>query len=242
MDLPSYVQIEPVGQCNLKCTICPIQFRQDGPPYGPPAFMDFDQFVDLLGRFVALRDLHLQGLGEPMMHPRFFDMVEHAVGRGVRVTTNTNMTLLDARRAERLVRSGLDCLHVSIDGARAETYEAIRPPGKFARLLRNLALFVDTRRRLDASLPRLHVVTVVMRRNLGELPDIVRLAHRYGAEQVFVQHLCHDFAEATLPAHYEAMRGFVTAETLTTAPAEIVSEVFEAARRVASDLSVDLRV
>jgi hypothetical protein len=31
-DLPSFVQIEPVGQCNLRCRMCPIQFRSDGAP------------------------------------------------------------------------------------------------------------------------------------------------------------------------------------------------------------------
>src|SRR5512141_432278 len=88
--LPKYLQIEPVGQCNLRCTMCAIQFRQDGPPYGPVAFMDFGNFTRLLDQFAGLEVLHLQGLGEPMMHPRFFDMVQYAVGRGIRVTTNSN--------------------------------------------------------------------------------------------------------------------------------------------------------
>lgn len=43
--LPRFLQVEPVGQCNLRCQMCPIQFRQDGPPHGPPAFMDFDVFT-----------------------------------------------------------------------------------------------------------------------------------------------------------------------------------------------------
>jgi len=76
MKLPTSIQIEPVGQCNLRCQMCSIQFRQDGPPYGPPAFMDFETFVYIIDQFADLRELHLQGLGEPMMHPRFFDMVE----------------------------------------------------------------------------------------------------------------------------------------------------------------------
>jgi MoaA/NifB/PqqE/SkfB family radical SAM enzyme len=28
--LPRFVQIEPVGQCNLRCEMCAIQFRRDG--------------------------------------------------------------------------------------------------------------------------------------------------------------------------------------------------------------------
>src|SRR6266704_987128 len=83
MDLPTYVQIEPVGQCNLRCQMCSIQFRQDGPPYGPLAFMDFEQFTRLIDQFVNVQELHLQGLGEPMMHPRFFDMVAYATERGI---------------------------------------------------------------------------------------------------------------------------------------------------------------
>src|SRR5438552_10139902 len=91
---PTFLQVEPVGQCNLRCQMCPIQFRQDGPPHGPPAFMAFDTFKRLVGDFTELKHLHLQGLGEPLMHPRFFDMVSYAAGRSVKVTTNTNLTLL----------------------------------------------------------------------------------------------------------------------------------------------------
>src|SRR5260370_5114154 len=125
MELPTYVQIELVGQCNLRCEMCSIQFRQDGPPYGPLVFMDFEQFTRLVDQFVSIQELHLQGLGEPMMHPRFFDMVAYATKLGIRVTTNSNLTLLNDTRAERCVASGLDSLHVSILGASAETYERI---------------------------------------------------------------------------------------------------------------------
>src|SRR4051812_32830939 len=99
MELPSYVQIEPVGQCNLRCQMCPIQFRTDGPPHGPPAFMEFGVFTRLIDQFVGVRELPLQGLGEPMMHPRLFDMVAYAAGKGIRVSTNSNLTLLNDHRA-----------------------------------------------------------------------------------------------------------------------------------------------
>ena len=81
MQLPTSLQIEPVGQCNLRCQMCAIQFRQDGPPYGPLAFMAFEDFTALIDGWTGLQDLHLQGLGEPMMHPRFFDMVAYAAAR-----------------------------------------------------------------------------------------------------------------------------------------------------------------
>ena len=132
--LPTYAQLEPVGQCNLRCQMCSIQFRADGPPYGPPAFMPFERFVAMLDALQDLQELHLQGLGEPMMHPRFFDMVSYAAAKGIRVTTNSNATLLNDRRAERCVASGLACLHVSLDGANAATYERIRVRAHFDRV------------------------------------------------------------------------------------------------------------
>ncbi|HEV2661356.1 MAG TPA: radical SAM protein, partial [Ktedonobacteraceae bacterium] len=209
MQLPTYMQIEPVGQCNLRCQMCSIQFRQDGPPYGPPAFMSFDTFTNSVDQFVGLEELHLQGLGEPMMHPRFFEMVEYAAQKGIRVTTNSNVTLLNDRRAERCVTSGLDCLYISIDAATAETYERIRVRAHFERVVANLERIVSARQRLGSVTPRLRIVMVIMRQNLHELPDLVRMAHQLSVESIFVQHLCHDFGESSLPERYLPMRDFV---------------------------------
>jgi radical SAM protein with 4Fe4S-binding SPASM domain len=239
---PTFLQVEPVGQCNLRCQMCPIQFRTDGPPHGPPAFMPFERFVQILDQFPGVPELQLQGLGEPMMHPRFFDMVEHAVGRGMQVSTNSNLTLLNARRAERCVRSGLAWLHVSIDGATAETYERIRLRSRLERVLHNLQTLLDARRRLESELPHLRLVMVIMRQNLHELPDIVRLAHRWSMEAIHVQHLCHDFGESTLPSHYKPMHDFVEEQTLLSEESSRIERYFDAARLTASELGIDLRL
>ncbi len=242
MELPSYVQVEPVGQCNLRCQMCSIQFRQDGPPNGPPAFMDFAQFKSIVDQIDTLQDLHLQGLGEPMMHPLYFDMVEYAAGKGIKVTTNSNLTLLNPRRAERCVTSGLHILHVSIDGSTAETYERIRKRAHYDRVIRNIELLLETRERHGSELPHLKMVMVIMRQNLHELPDLMRLAHRLQMEAVFVQHLCHDFGESTLPQHYKPMRDFVDQQTLLHEDPERVERYFGEARAVADSLGLSLRL
>lgn len=240
--LPSYVQIEPVGQCNLRCRMCPIQFRRDGPPHGPLAFMPFEGFTRLVDELGGLRELHLQGLGEPMMHPRFFDMVSYAAGRGIRVTTNTNLTLLNDRRAALCVSSGLDCLHVSIDGATAETFERIRVRARFECVLGNLRRLLAARSRQGSARPRLHMVVVAMRANLHELPALVRLAAEWSMEEVFVQHLCHDFGEASLPAGYRPMREFVQQETLLEEEPARIERFFSAARAEACAAGIRLRL
>ena len=242
MKLPTYVQIEPVGQCNLRCQMCSIQFRRDGPPYGPPAFMRFETFTSIIDQFPDLEELHLQGLGEPMMHPHFFDMVEYAAGRGIQVSTNSNLTLLNEKRAERCVASGLDSLHISLDAATAETYESIRVRAHFDRVVGNIERIVEARRRSGSEKPQLRMVMVIMRQNLQELPDIVRFAHRWSIESIFVQHLCHDFGESSLPAQYLPMRDFVQEQTLLEENQQRVERYFAEARNVAQDLGIELRL
>src|SRR5215207_11129517 len=222
--------------------MCPIQFRTDGPPNGPPAFMPFEAFTRLVDQFPAMTELQLQGLGEPMMHPRFFDMVAYAVTRGIQVSTNSNLTLLTPARAERLVQSGLQWLHVSIDGATAETYERIRVRARWQRVIGNLETLIATRSRLGSDLPQIRIVVVAMRQNLDELADLVRLAARVGVGSVFVQHLCHDFGEESLPAHYRPMHDFVAEQTLENEQPWRIDRAFSEARDAAAEWGIDLRL
>ncbi|HYC43452.1 MAG TPA: radical SAM protein [Noviherbaspirillum sp.] len=240
--LPEYVQIEPVGQCNLRCRMCPIQFRGEGGPGQPRAYMDMDVFRRLVDQFPTMTELQLQGLGEPLLHLHFFDMVRYAAQRGIRVSTNTNLTVLTEERAEECVRSGLHTMHISLDGATAETYQAIRVRARFERVLRNLRRLVQAKIRLESALPHLRLVAVAMRENLEELPELVRLAHDEGIRTVFVQHLCHDFGESSLPERYAPMRSFIDAQTLLAEDPERVERCFRAAREQAEALGVDLRL
>jgi radical SAM protein with 4Fe4S-binding SPASM domain len=240
--LPRFVQIEPVGQCNLRCRMCPIQFRDEGAPGQPRAFVDYDVFCRLVDQFDGADELQLQGLGEPLLHPRFFDMVRHATARGMQVSTNTNMTVMSEQGAEECVRSGLHTMHVSLDGASAETYQAIRLRARFERVLRNLRRLMQAKARLHSALPDVRLVAVVMRRNLAELPDLVRLAHAEGIASLSVQHLCHDFGESSLPERYRPMRAFVDDETLLHEDPQRVQHYFDAARAAASELGIGLRL
>src|SRR3954447_22267405 len=174
-----------------------------------------------------------------MMHPRLFDMVAHAARRVKRVSTYSNLTLLNPARAERCITSGLTELHVSIDGATAATYEHIRVRAHFDRVIANVELLQETKRRLGSERPWLRLVAVAMRRNLDELADLVRLAHRLGIDTLFVQHLCHDFGESSLPEQYRPMRDFVAGETLLADDLAHISRAFAAARAAAEELGVD---
>ena len=196
--LPTYIQIEPVGQCNLRCQMCAIQFRHDGPPYGPLAFMRWDDFTRLVDEFVGLRELHLQGLGEPMMHPRFFDMVAYAAGKGIRVTTNSNLTLLNARAPTlRHERPGLP---PRLDRRRDRRDLRANPRPRPFRPGRPQSRLAARRSPATGRGPAARSDGVG--RHAAESARIARsgpLRARMDMEELFVQHLCHDFGEVEPP-------------------------------------------
>ena len=239
--LPRFVQIEPVGQCNLRCQMCPIQFRKDGPPHGPLAFLAFEDFQRLVEGFGDIDELQLQGLGEPTMHPRFFDMVAWASARGIRVSTNSNLTLWSERRARLCIESGLAALHVSLDAATPELYERIRRGARFSKVVRNLRRVMNARRASGSPL-HVRIITVLMRQNLNELAAIVRLVSAEGVSDMFVQYLCHDFEESSLPDGYRPMRDFIHDQTLDGFRREAITAAFAHAREAARETGVRLRL
>jgi hypothetical protein len=81
-----------------------------------------------------------------------------------------------------------------------------------------------------------------MRNNLAELPALVHLAGHWGAEQVFVQRLCHDFDEESLPDQYREMHAYIEDQTLDRADPSWISAVFEEARHAASEAGLELRL
>ncbi|UUX95068.1 radical SAM protein [Aquabacterium sp. J223] len=234
--LPAFAQVEPIGRCNLACRMCTVNERGDA-----VAELGLDRFDALLDQLPGLQELHLQGLGEPMLHPGFFDMVRRAVARGIRVSANSNLTLLTERRARACVTSGLHTLSVSLDGATAATYEAVRRKASFAKVLRNLDRLVAER---DAAGSALEVrgVMVLMRGNLHELPALVRLLHDHGVHALLVQRLSSDLDQPDLPARYIPIRRYVDEAELHDADRPRMAEVFDAARALAHRLSFNLHL
>jgi radical SAM protein with 4Fe4S-binding SPASM domain len=133
-------------------------------------------------------------------------------------------------------------LHVSLDAAEAQAYEYIRVGARFSKVLRNLARLTEAKERLQAKAPEIRLVAVAMRRNLEQLPALVRLAHRYRVHSLSVQHLAHDFGESSLPLKYRPMREFVDQETLANEDPVRVQHWFDEASAAAAALGVQLRL
>jgi radical SAM protein with 4Fe4S-binding SPASM domain len=236
--LPESFQIEVTGACNLRCRMCLVRYK---PALSRAASMPFAEFRSLLDAMPQIRDLTLQGLGEPLMAPDLFAMIGYARERGIKVGFNSNATLLTARAGERLIDLGLDWLHVSLDGATEETYEFVRDQARWRTVHRNIDRFVRRLCERRSTRPELSLVMVLMRRNLQELPLIVEQAAAWGIREIWTQNLSHDFSDAPTAA-YESIAAYVEDQSLSSLPVGEVERVFAEARRVASKEGVRLRL
>jgi radical SAM protein with 4Fe4S-binding SPASM domain len=239
--LPGELQVEVTSACNLRCAMCLVAYR---PPVNKiTGAMRPELFGSLLDSLPDLRRVTLQGLGEPLLSPYLMTLIQDAKARGVAAGFNSNATLLSTRVADELVAAGLDWLHVSVDGATADTYEGIRDGGRFNRVVDNLAGLVRAKRRAGSATPHVRVVCVAMRRNVAELPELVGLLARIGVDELRVQNLSHTFSDTDPAGQYAPIRAFTAAEALWTgADQDAAREAFAAARRAADRHGLQLRL
>jgi MoaA/NifB/PqqE/SkfB family radical SAM enzyme len=242
IDLPRRVQIEPVGRRLLPRRLSAISMRVDGLRGGPPGFLSVDAFAKLLAQLPGLEALRLQGDGEPLAHPRFFDMVSHAAARGVAVSTTTRLQVFNRRLAEDCVKSGLRTLHVALDAAGTREYDFSRAGPRHERLLRHLRWLCDARKAHKRGLPRIVLDAVLLRRNAGALADVVRLAHAHGADAVAPQYLGEFVEESGVPASHRRVRKFLESEALGPGDDAMLEEAFAKAKALAHELGVALEL
>jgi MoaA/NifB/PqqE/SkfB family radical SAM enzyme len=184
---PRVVFIEVTNHCNLLCDSCPRTFIVAE----RARTLAWDDFVHIVEQFPDMRRAVLHGIGEPLLNRDLPRMIEHLKVRGVTVLFNTNAVLLDEGWSRALIASGLDELRCSMDSANPQTYVRIRGAPLFHRVVQNLTAFTRLQREFNVDRPRLSVWMTGMRENIGELPDLVRLAARMGVPEIYVQRMVY---------------------------------------------------
>ena len=162
--LPIRLWIESSLACNLKCGMCP---NKDLPNAGK-GIMDFFLFRRIIDEAAGFaHDVNIHHRGEPLLNPRFPEMIVYAKKKGLRVRFHTNATLLDEDKARRIIDAGPDLVSVSFDGFQKDIYEEVRAGASFERTVGNVERFLDIRRSSEKNVP----YTVVERIDFPALRD-----------------------------------------------------------------------
>ncbi len=203
------IYIEPTNQCNIACRMCMRNSWDE--PSGWMSSETFDAILENLENISPMPIVSFGGLGEPLAHPDFIDMVVRVKKLGGRVEMITNGTLLDERRSRQLVDGGLDMVWVSIDGASPESYADVRLGAALPEVLANL----DRLRELRESwtyfpTPEIGITFVAMKRNIADLPEVIKMGRRVGAKHFMVSHVLPYTAEMQAERLYARMLRNIT--------------------------------
>ena len=158
---PKEVRIENTNHCNARCEMCPRERMTR-----PRGNMDYDLFKSIIDQCAAhgVKEIHLQGFGEPLLDERIFDRIKYAKEAGIPDTFMvTNASLLDHDMAEKLVASGLDRLKISFYGTDTKEYEKTHRGLKYEQVKENIMHLFEIQDRIRNPRP------VVSMKYIGEL-------------------------------------------------------------------------
>jgi hypothetical protein len=193
--LPSRLYVECTAACNISCleACCApetgiTRTRQAG-------MLDFEVFrrvVDEAGP--ALGRLDFFNYGETFLHKRAVEMCEYVKARfpHVYLYTSTNGLAFTDESVRRLIRSGIDEVTFSIDGATPESYVRYRQRGDFAKAVRHLRAAVEEKARLGLDVPVINWRYILFRWNDSDAE--MRAARRLAAE-IGVDRLCWEITD-----------------------------------------------
>lgn len=182
---PSMLTLETTSRCNLRCVMCPHAINA----VNRPKHLE-EEMINKLRRFILQAEsIQLHGIGEPTSSPAFWKMLGLLPSASMcESSINTNLTMLDDKRLEKLLNSNLKIINVSLDAAHAATYQKIRG-FSFEKVLANLEKLLSARNISGKHFPLVYLNMTLMRFNIEELPDFIRLGAKLGVDKIFLWHL-----------------------------------------------------
>ena len=211
----SKLYIEPTNQCNLDCRTCMRNVWEE--PLGMMSDEVFDRIIEGLNDFSPVPTVFFGGFGEPLFHPNIVAMVRRAKELGARVELITNGTLLTRELSKELVKTAIDVIWVSLDGATPESYADIRLGAELPKVVDNLG-FLNEAIRAEGSIVRsmigslpvfkteLGIEFVAMKRNISDLPAVLALGRQFDARRFIITNVLPYTKEMSEQALYHYMQ------------------------------------
>ena len=187
------IYVEPTLYCNLDCRTCIRHVWEE--QLGLMTAATFDRILQNIRSLEPRPSIFFGGLGEPLFHQDITDWIAQAKGLGAAVELITNGTLLTEEMARALVASGLDNLWISIDGATPDSFADVRLGAQLPHIIENVMRLNRLRKGGHFAKPEIDIAFVAMKRNIDELPELLKLARRLSARQVKVSNVLPYTAE-----------------------------------------------
>jgi MoaA/NifB/PqqE/SkfB family radical SAM enzyme len=136
-------------------------------------FMEVDVFKRVVDEAVAFDSrTWLHFMGEPLMHPHIFEMIEYAADRGLGYFgISTNGLLLSDENIDRVLDSPLQRFEISLDAIDPGLFAVLRPGGSPERIIENAHEFFRRKYARNQNHPITSVSTRIMKQNAAHVRE-----------------------------------------------------------------------
>lgn len=183
---PVKLTVDPSANCLLYCPLCPTGQNQKGRKRGEMKFVNFKKLVDEVGRY--LFEIDLFNWGEPFLNKDIFKMISLCGEGKVISRLSSNLNYFPLGYEEKLVKSRLNHLVVSLDGVSQESYEKYRVNGSIKKVLEAVKRIKKEKNRQNSKLPFITWQFIVFDHNKHEIRQAKSLVKKWGFDRiVFVE-------------------------------------------------------
>ena len=183
---PFFAQIEITNRCNLRCVMCPATELMS---IRTPRDLSCEDFRFFVSHLPYLREVDLQGIGEPLLNPHLEKILEWCGTHNIEARFVTNGLLLRSERIKSLLKAGPSRITVSLDTVDPEVYANIRSGANVRKLLDNIAELILFRNQVKASKPHVGLMAITMKGTLEGMPDVIQTAAELGVDSLTIKGL-----------------------------------------------------
>ncbi len=180
-------QIELTTKCSLRCKMC-IRSETEDWEYKDMPFEDFKKILPYLR---DVENVILEGWGESLLYKDLIECIRLVKKEGSQVGFVTSGKGLNEDRVSELIEAGLDFIGFSIAGIKPETHAGIRVNSNLSEILSAIQFFTEEKRRRGIDRPKMHLVFLMLKDNIREIPDLPIFAKEIGINEVFLINIIH---------------------------------------------------
>jgi MoaA/NifB/PqqE/SkfB family radical SAM enzyme len=193
-------QVELTTRCPLQCKMC-IRAESADWQYQDMALENFEKILPYQGN---VETVVLEGWGESLLHKDLSQCIRLVKKEGCQVGFVTSGMGLTRSRVAELVEAGLDFVGFSIAGTTPATHDAIRVNSHLPDVLDAIHLFQEEKKGPGLPGPHLHLIFLMLKDNIHEVPAVPSFTKEAGLEEVILTNICH-----TINIWQESQRVFI---------------------------------
>jgi len=172
-------------ECNQRCKMCDLYDRAARYQRNGIKRLTTEEMLKVIDDFA---DIGTSGIGftggEPILRSDIYDLIKHAKKRGLFTHMSSNGMVIDLEVAIKLIKSGLDAIGFSLDGATDKTHDFIRGvPGSFEKVINAIKCCRKAKDELKSEFIIISI-SVINNKNIDEVIELIDVALNAGIDKV----------------------------------------------------------